>query len=121
MNIEKISNNGILIAKVTSHEVIIIDTQSALDLMATVKYDTDCTRIIIDKESICEDFFQLSTCLAGEILQKYINYGVKVAIVGNYSHYTSKPLHDFIYECNQGKDVFFVTTLEEAVFRLSKV
>ncbi|WP_346066324.1 DUF4180 domain-containing protein [Lacrimispora amygdalina] len=23
-----------------------------------------------------EDFFRLSTCLAGEILQKYVNYGV---------------------------------------------
>ena len=44
--------------------------------------------------------------MAGEILQKFINYHVKIAIYGDYSVYTSKPLRDFIYESNHGKDVF---------------
>lgn len=34
------------------------------------------------------------------------------------SFYTSKPLKDFIYESNQGKDVFFPATKEDAVERL---
>ena len=63
----------------------------------------------------------LSSGLAGEILQKYINYGGKIAIYGDFSHYTSKPLKDFIYESNKGKDVFFVATKEEAVQKLSNV
>lgn len=32
---------------------------------------------------------------------------------------TSKPLKDFIYECNQGKDVFFVKDEAEAVEMLN--
>ena len=32
----------------------------------------------------------------------------------------SKPLHDFIYESNQGHDVFFVSAKEEAVERLTR-
>jgi hypothetical protein len=32
---------------------------------------------------------------------------------------TSKPLHDFIYECNKGKDIFFVDNLDQAVERLT--
>ncbi len=48
--------------------------------------------------SICDDFFDLSTRLAGEILQKFINYHVKIAIIGDFSIYTSKSLKDFIYE-----------------------
>ena len=104
---------------------------------------------------------------AGEILQKYINYGGRIAVYGDYSrytskplkdfiygiavpphteqlfppliehfydllrrvavgqivsgtviediHHTSKPLKDFIYESNKGRDVFFVSTEEEAV------
>lgn len=115
MNIEIILNNGKQIARVTSSEVLITDTQSALDLMATVKYETQCSRILLYKEAFCEDFFILSTCLAGEILQKYINYGVKIAVIGDYSCYTSKPLHDFIYECNHGKDICFAGSYEEAV------
>lgn len=115
MNIEIVQNNGIQMARVTGTELLITDTQSALDLLATVNYETGCTRLILDKESVCEDFFKLSTCLAGEILQKFINYGTQMAIIGDYSCYTSKPLHDFIYESNHGKDFFFVSSLEDAI------
>lgn len=118
MNIEHLKDNGIDIAVVSGDEMVIVDTQSALDLAMTVKYETGAERIVIDKSVICEDFFILSTGMAGEILQKFMNYHVKVAVYGDYSHYTSKPLKDFIYESNQGKDFFFVSTKEEAVRRL---
>lgn len=106
MNIEHLNVNGMELAVVSSDEIVIIDTQSALDLAMTVKYETNVANIVIDKNIICEDFFILSTGIAGEILQKFINYHVKVAVYGDYSHYTSKPLKDFIYEANHGKDFF---------------
>ena len=53
-------------------------------------------------------------------MQKYVNYGGRIAIFGDYSHYTSKPLKDFMYESNNGKDVFFVATKEEAVDMLTQ-
>ncbi len=118
MNIEHLKDNGIDIAVVSGDEIVIVDTQSALDLAMTVKYETGAERIVIDKSVICGDFFILSTGMAGEILQKFMNYHVKVAVYGDYSHYTSKPLKDFIYESNQGKDFFFVSTKEEAERRL---
>ena len=120
MTITKIEKNGILCAIVNSDEPVITDTQSALDVLMTAKYDAGTKNIVISKELIVEDFFILSTGLAGEILQKYINYGGRIAIYGDYSHYTSKPLHDFIYESNKGKDVFFVRTQEEAIDRLTQ-
>ena len=120
MTITKIEKNGILCAIVNSDEPVITDTQSALDVLMTAKYDAGTKNIVISKELIVEDFFILSTGLAGEILQKYINYGGRIAIYGDYSHYTSKPLHDFIYESNKGKDVFFVGTQEEAIDRLAQ-
>lgn len=109
------------IAYVQNDGLVITDIQSALDLMATVNYDSGCSRVILDKASVTEDFFKLSTCLAGEILQKFINYNVKLAIIGDFSGYTSKPLKDFIYESNNGKDFYFVSTIDEAVDRLSRV
>lgn len=118
MNIEHLTDNGIDIAIVNSTEKTIVDTQSALDLIMSIKYDTGATRIAIDKHAIVDDFFKLSTGLAGEVLQKFINYHVKVAIYGDYTQYTSKPLKDFIYESNKGNDVFFVSTKEEAVQHL---
>ena len=80
-----------------------------------------CSNISLNKEAIINDLFVLSTCLAGEILQKFINYGVRFAIYGDFSKYTSKPLNDFIYENNHGKDIFFQPNCEQAVFKLSGV
>ncbi|MNW41321.1 hypothetical protein D3C74_184550 [compost metagenome] len=121
MNITKIDVDGGNIAVVSGSGVLIEDIQSALDLIATVQYETGCNRIVIHKASLSESFFDLKTRLAGEILQKFINYSVKAAIVGDFSVYSSKSLKDFIYECNNGRDIFFLPTEEEAIERLSKL
>jgi len=89
------------IAIVKSNEIIIKDVQSAIDFIMTIKYETNCNKIALNKESITEDFFILSKGLAGEILQKFINYQTKFAIYGDYSKYTSKQLKDFIYLINK--------------------
>lgn len=68
---------------------------------------------------IVNDFFVLSTCLAGEILQKFINYGIRFAIYGDFSKYTSRPLKDFIYESNNGKDIYFQPNALLAIDKLS--
>lgn len=108
------------IAVIRSKEIIIKDVQSAIDFVMSIKYETNCNKIALNKEAIIEDFFVLSKGLAGEILQKFINYQVKFAIYGDYSKYTSKPLKDFIYESNNGKDIFFVENEEEAMNKLNR-
>lgn len=120
MQIERQEKNRNYVALITSDEMVITDPQSALDVLMSAKYEADTKNIAIDKNLVAEDFFVLSTGLAGEILQKYVNYGGRIAIYGDYSHYTSKPLKDFIYESNKGKDVFFVSTKEEAIDRLTR-
>ena len=120
MQIESIQENGVQIAVVTGEEKLITDTASALELALSARYETGADRIAIDKSVIAEEFFILSTGMAGEILQKFINYHIKAAIWGDYARYTSKPLRDFIYESNHGRDFFFVETKEEAVRRLAE-
>lgn len=119
MKTEVIKKNNTEIAVVSSEELLITDVQSALDLVMTVKYETGCTNIAINKGAIVDDFFVLSTCLAGEILQKFINYSVRFAIYGDFSRYTSKPLLDFMYESNKGRDIYFQPTVALAVDKLS--
>lgn len=87
----------------------------------SVEYETNSNRIVINKDNICEEFFILSSGIAGEILQKFVNYGFKIAIYGDYSKYTSKPLKDFIYESNLGQNIFFVNTKNEAIERLKSI
>ena len=120
MKIEQLNESGVVIALVSSDELVITDTQSALDLIVSAKHETGAGRIVLDKKNITENFFKLSSGLAGEVLQKFINYHVKIAIYGDYSHYTSKPLHDFIYESNKGNDVFFVASKDEVINKLGQ-
>lgn len=120
MNLTDIEENGVLCVLVESDEPVITDAQSAIDLLMSAQYDVGSKDIVIPKQLIAEDFFVLSTGLAGEVLQKYVNYGGRMAIYGDYSRHTSKPLRDFMYESNKGRDFFFVSTRDEAVAALAK-
>ena len=115
MNIEV--NNQTAIVREPS--VLVTDGSSAMDLLATVRYETGCSAMVLRKEQLDESFFRLSSGLAGEVLQKFVNYQMKLAIVGNFSGYTSKPLQDFIRESNEGKHIFFPRSEDEALERLA--
>lgn len=110
--------NGIDYAEVIAEGVLIEDAQTALDLMVTVQYEVGCNRIAIHKEAVTEAFFSLGSGLAGEVLQKFVNYRTKLAIIGDFSSYRSQPLRDFISESNRGRHVFFVSSLMEAAEKL---
>lgn len=120
MNLIKTEYDGLICAEVESDCKVITDAQSAIDLLMSAKYELGTKNLLIAKRLVAEDFFILSTGLAGEILQKLINYGGRIAIYGDYSRYTSKPLKDFIFESNKGRDVFFTATRDEALDMLSK-
>ena len=66
-------------------------------------------------------FFQLSTRVAGEAVQKFVNYGIRLAVVGDISAHVaaSNALRDFVRESNRGRHVWFVDSLEELERRLS--
>ena len=121
MKTEVVRKNNIEVAVVSSEGLLMKDVASALDFAMSVRYETGCTNIAINKEAVIDSFFALSTCLAGEILQKFINYGVGLAIYGDFSKYTSKPLKDFIYESNKGKDFYFQPDVQLAVDKLAGV
>lgn len=56
MNIEHLKDNRTDIAVISSEEKLIVDTQSALDLAMTVKYETGTQNIVISKSAVCEEF-----------------------------------------------------------------
>lgn len=118
MKLLKIKDKPII--RVKSSTVIIKDLSTALDFVMTVAFETKVNQIIIDKSIIDERFFDLKTRILGETIQKFVTYNIKVAIVGDYSIYSSKSLSDYIKESNRGKDIFFVSSEDEAVKQLSK-
>ncbi|MGW8314542.1 MAG: DUF4180 domain-containing protein [Bacteroidales bacterium] len=109
--------NGEHIAEVNSENVLIRETQDALDLIANCDYQGS-RKIIIKEKNLTPDFFNLKSGFAGEVLQKFSNYNVCLAIIGDFYDYPSKSLKDFIYESNKVGRINFVSSREEAIDRL---
>ena len=104
--------------KITVTEnVTLRSAADALDLMASVYYG-GANAIIIAKDAFPTEFFSLRSGLAGEMLQKFSNYTMRLAIIGDFDT-SSKSLSAFIRECNRGHTVFFKPTLQDAIDVLS--
>lgn len=107
------------IAEVVSDEIVIQNAEDALDLMGNIYYQ-GFDKVIIHQKNLTADFFDLKNKMAGEILQKFSNYRIRLAIVGDFSASTSKSLTDFIYESNKGRQVNFVASVSEALDALTR-
>jgi hypothetical protein len=118
MEIKTHKIEGEKIAEVISEGTIINKSEDGLVLLGNLYYQ-DFDKITIHEKNITPDFFDLKTGIAGEILQKFSTYRVRLAIVGDFSKYKSKSLQDFIYESNQGRHINFVASITEAINILS--
>jgi len=117
LNIHKIENK--IIAELDSDSCEINNVQDSLDLMANSDYQ-GARGVIVREKNIIPEFFDLKSGLAGEILQKYSNYNMKLAIIGNFKKYNSNSLNSFIIECNRGNHISFVNDKESAFKKVSK-
>ncbi len=104
---------GANIAEIISDVRVIHHAQDALDLLANCRYQ-GAENIIIKEEHLVSEFFDLKTGIAGDILQKFSTYRVRLAIVGDFAKFSSKSLRDFIFESNKTGRILFVSSTEEA-------
>jgi hypothetical protein len=105
------------IAEVISKEVILYTVEDILDLMGNL-YSEYITNIMLYAHHFPEEFFDLKTKFAGEILQKFSTYHVRLTIIGDFEPFSSDNLQAFIRESNRGNQVFFVPDRSIAIYRL---
>ncbi len=116
----KIKNHNlgeIRVAEIISDEVILRNVDNGLDLLGNLNYQ-GYNHIFIYKKNITTDFFDLKTKLAGDILQKFVQYQMPLTIIGDLKEYDSKSLNDFISESNKGNHVNFMSSIDEALMNL---
>jgi hypothetical protein len=94
----------------------------AVDAMSAAS-EFQSTFIAIPVERLGDDFFNLSTRIAGEIVQKFVTYGRQLVVLGDISARiaSSKSLAAFVIESNRGKDLWFVKDVQALAERLSHV
>lgn len=114
MEIATHNHNGKKIAEVISEKMFIRNASDSLDLLGSVYYQ-DFDKIILHQKNLTPDFFDLKNGLAGEMLQKFSNYRVRLAIVGDFSSYTSNSVTDFMFESNKMGQINFVKSVDEAL------
>ncbi len=113
MEINLIHTGGITLAELVSPSVEIATADDALDLIGNCGYQ-GAVGVIIHQHHLAPEFFDLKTGLAGEVLQKFSNYAMKLAIVGDFAAHAGKSLSDFMRESNRAGHVNFVGSLPEA-------
>lgn len=118
MKIETHKVNDTQVAEVTSENTIIRSAEDALDLLGNLYYQ-EFDKIIIYEKNVTPEFFDLKTGIAGEILQKFSNYRIRLAIIGEFDKYQSQSMKDFIFESNKTRHVNFVPSLSDALNVLS--
>ena len=95
-------------------------TQDALDLIGA-PYGTEAGTVAIPAARLGEGFFRLRSGVAGEIMQKFVNYQIRLAVVGDIAEQVeaSDALRDLVRESNRGRHVWFVADLDELDERLA--
>ncbi|MFE7097556.1 DUF4180 domain-containing protein [Streptomyces erythrochromogenes] len=94
--------------------------REALDCIGNASYQ-GAEWAVIPVERFDEAFFRLSTRVAGDIIQKFVQYRVGIVVLGDISRHTagSAALRDFVRECNRGRQTWFLADAEELHDRLT--
>lgn len=111
--------NNQQVAEIISDEVLIGTVAEGFQLLVDLYYQ-NFDIILLHQKNLAADFFLLKTGMAGELLQKFSNFRVRLVILGDFSSYDSASLNNFIYESNQSNQVNFWSTTEAALLALTK-
>lgn len=106
--------DGVKVAEIMAEGVIVKSAEDGKDLLGNVYYQ-GFDRMIIHERHLSTDFFDLQNGMAGEILQKFSNYRMRLAIVGDFKKYTRQSIKDFIYESNKLGHINYVSSVSEAL------
>jgi len=106
--------------EVYSTETPIRNEQDALELVALCG-EKDVNRLMIHHEALSEDFFRLKTGVAGAVLQKFITYSIRTAVVHPDLAGFGARFRELVAESGKGNEYRFFNSAAEAENWFSKV
>ena len=76
--------------------------------------------VVIPVGRLTDDFFELKTGFAGDVAQKFVNYRLRLAIVGDIESRVgeSVSLRAWVTESNRGRQLWFVPSRDALAERL---
>lgn len=119
MDFVKHKVKGVDIVELVNEGIVVNTIDDGSDVLANAYYQ-GFDKLVVYQHQLRDDFFDLKNRFAGEVLQKFSNFRVRLVIVGQFETVVSKSLSHFILESNKGKQVNFVASLSEALVLLSE-
>lgn len=77
--------------------------------------ENDVNTVVLDGEKLSDEFIMLKTGVAGAVLQKFVNYNIKVAVVIKSGQEFPDRFKEMILEQHKGSAFRIFTQLEDAV------
>jgi hypothetical protein len=99
---------------------MLADEAGAVELIA-VALAQRADLVVVPVARLDPKFFTLSSGLAGAIVQKLVNYRLRLAVVGDISGHlaASNAFRDWVRESNRGRQTWFVDGAAELDARLA--
>jgi len=93
--------------------------RDAIDIVGAALSER-CKLVVLPVERLDDAFFSLKTRIAGEIIQKFVNYELRLAIIGDIARHVeaSTALRDFVFETNRSNQVWILADRAELERRL---
>ena len=114
MVIRKAEKDGIIFIETVPGDTMIANAQDAVDLLSLAGSEKT-NRVIIHADNLHQDFFDLKTGLAGEILQKFANYFIKSAIILTPELAQHPRFREMVRESNRNGDTGYFDDREAAM------
>ncbi|MGW4565562.1 DUF4180 domain-containing protein [Streptomyces sp. NPDC004561] len=94
---------------------------AALDLIGDA-LGRDAQLVEVPVARIADEFFRLRSGVAGAVVQKFVNYRLRLAVVGDITAHVdaSDALRDFVYESNRGDQLWFLADADSLGERLAR-
>jgi hypothetical protein len=120
MAVSSFERNGVRVLDCDANGAKLRSDRDAVDIVGEA-LSQRCNLVVLPIERLDESFFSLKTRIAGEIIQKFVNYELRLAIVGDIARHVeaSTALRDFVLETNRGRQVWFVADRAELDRRLN--
>jgi hypothetical protein len=102
-------SSGIRVLHLEADGEPISTPDDASDLIGTA-WSHQANTVAVPVERLDPEFFRLRSGIAGEITQKFVNYRLRLAVIGDITKAVGKStaMRDFVQETNRGDHVWFL-------------
>jgi hypothetical protein len=112
MGDEVVERHGVSVLVCAPTGPVVRGPQEAIEVLGNAFGRAEVVALPVER--LDPAFFELRTGVAGEVMQKFVNYRTRLAIVGDISAHVagSEALAALVRESNRGRQIWFVEDLD---------